>query len=332
MADQRDRDNRTRSAGAPEGDAIGRLLRLAGPRPEVPPEVRERVHAAVRGEWRAAVRRRRIFRWRFPGALAAAVVLAVALASRGPIEPAAPIATVSQVAAVDSAPAGGSFAPGDRIYAGDPIETGGYGVALAARNGLSLRLSAGTSASFASSGELILQAGRVYADTGDALFRERIVTVRTPVGSATDIGTRFAVEYLDGDMSVAVRHGRVDVAHRQESYTAAAGERLRIIDDTIVTFEEISPADSSWDWTAALAPAFDIESHTLLDFLKWAARETGKELVFENEDVRIATMGTRPFGSISDLTPTEAVHAVLPTTSFGYRMDEQQIVITAPAQ
>jgi hypothetical protein len=307
-------------------DSIAQLLRLAGPRPEVPPEVQQRVHDAVCAEWRGTVRQRRTFRWGLPIALAAAVLLAIGLAKRVPEVRIAPIATVAMVGSDAGALASG-LASGDAIYPGDVIATDAFGIALSTKNGLSLRLDAGTTATFESIDELALRKGRIYVDNGEAVYANNSITVRTSVGSATDIGTRFAVAFLNGDMNVAVRDGTVDVTDGRGSYTAEAGDLLTLTADADVVFDELAPYDSSWAWAEALAPTFDIENRTLLDFLKWASRETGKELVFADDITRMYAMDTTLHGSVSDLTPSEALESVLPTTRFTYRPNARQIVI-----
>ncbi len=316
-------------SNATDGDAIARLMRLAGPRPEVPRDVRERVHAAVQKEWRSSVRQRRTFRWGIPAALAATVVIAIAVASRGPEIRVAPVATVAFV----GGGAGGGYSVGDEIRPGEAVVTEDDGISLALKNGLSVRFAAGSEATFASVEELSLRTGQVYADTGDTIYDDRSITIRTDLASVTDVGTRFAVSYLDGDMSVAVREGRVDVSHRHGTYSAETGDRLILGASDDVVLEEVSPEDEYWEWAANLAPAFDIENRPLLDFLKWASRETGKELVFESEDIRLDAMSTRLSGSVSDLelTPAQAVDVVMPTTRFGWRVDEGRIVISRPS-
>jgi hypothetical protein len=328
MADHENTDN-----GASDGtrssardDSLARLLRLAGPRPTVPPDVQERVHDAVRNEWRSTVRQRRTLWWGVPVALAATIVLAVALTSRGPEVRIAPIATVAVVDGNADASVG-LPSLGDEIYPGDAITTGDHGMALAVTNGLSLRFAAGTTATFDSIEELTLRTGRVYADTGQSIYDDRSITVHTGVGSAKDVGTRFAVAFLDGDMKVAVREGKVDVSGHRDSYTAEEGDLLILQPNDGVVFDKVPAYDSSWDWAEALAPAFDIENRSVLDFLKWAARETGKELVFENEDVRKAAMVSYLSGSVSGFTPAEAVDSVMPTTNFEHRIDAQRIII-----
>lgn len=308
------------------GDSIATLMRLAGPRATVPLHVEQRVHAAVRQEWRGTVRRRRVFRWSIPFALAATVFLVVTLSSRGPDVNVAPVATVVQLEGAAGLESNGPSIA-EEVYPGDVIETGDYGMSLAGKNGLSLRLGAETTATFGSSRELTLIAGRIYVDTGLSAEDDRSITVLTGLGSATDIGTRFAVTYLDGDMSVAVRDGRVDVSDNRQSYRAESGEKLTLMPNDAIVRERIPAHDSSWDWAMALAPAFEINDRSLLEFLEWASHETGKELVFESDAVRIATMETRLRGSVADFTPVEAVDSVLPTTRFEYRIDARQIVI-----
>jgi hypothetical protein len=320
----------TKHEGSPDGasgdkDSIAELLRLAGPRPDVPADVRQRVHDAVQAEWRSTLRQRRTLRWGVPLALAATVILGIALSSRVPEIRVPPIATVALVEGDENLP--GGLSTGDAIFPGDAISTDDSGVALTYNNGLSLRLDAGTAASFDSIEEVTLLAGRIYADTGEPVYDDTSITIRTSVGSATDIGTLFAVEHLDGDMSVAVREGRVDVSGSGRSYTAEAGDMLTLKANDDVVFDKVTPYDDAWDWTETLAPTFEIENRPLADFLKWAARETGRELVFENDDTRLAAMSTRLHGSVSGFTPSEAVASVLPTTSFEYSIDERRILI-----
>jgi hypothetical protein len=335
MANQQNSDSETSGSGSrpPAKDSIAELVRLAGPRPAVPPQVQQRVYKAVQAEWRSTLRQRRTFYWGLPVALAAVVLLAVALTGRGPDVRIAPIATVVLVDGDAGSPVG-SLSPGDAVYPGDAISTGENGLSLAANNGMSLRFAAGTKATFVSMDELTLHAGRMYADTGPAVYDSRSITVHTRVGSVRDIGTRFSVDYADGNMSVAVREGRVDVSDSRGAYTAETGEILKLQPGADVIRDRMAVYDSSWDWAAALAPAFDIQNRSLLDFLKWAARETGKELVFEDDSARVAAMKTVLRGSVAGFTPVEAIGPVVSTTRFAYRVrvDAQQIVIGEAAR
>ena len=331
--DDRSRERKTDgNGGAPGNDSVARLIQLAGPRPVIPDDVRMRVHAAVRREWQGGYQRRRTLRWGIPFALAAAVAVAVVTFVRAPELAVAPIATVVRVDDAAGGAGSADLLPGTLVYPGARLSTGAQGAALALNNGLSVRLQAGTSVTFESIESVILDGGLLYADTGQSIYDDRSITIHTPLGSASDVGTQFAVGLDDGEMRVAVREGKVDVAAGPNSWTAEAGEMLTIAPDSNATFAGISRYDGSWDWASSLAPAFDIDNRSVLDFLKWVSRETGRELVFESEAVRLAAMRTTLNGSIEDFTPIEAVASVLPTTRFGYRIEAQRIVISDPGR
>jgi ferric-dicitrate binding protein FerR (iron transport regulator) len=327
MADERSAGGKASGGGPPADDSIARLLRLAGPRPPVPPDVRDRVHRAVREEWRREVRRQRARRWGFrivPAALAASVLVAVILGGRVPFGEDAPVATVSLVSGGT-----GTLAPGDAVHRGDSLATGNGGVALTFGNGLSLRLAADTTAIVEEADEVTLVAGRLYADTGPATGADRSLTVHTELGSARDRGTQFAVGYAAGAMTVAVREGSVAVDAHDTSYSAEAGEKLTLEPDAEPRYEELPPHDPAWDWAAALAPPFDIERRPLIEFLQWAARETGRELVFASDAARVAAMVNRLSGTVEGLTPAEAIEAVRPTIpSFVLGMDDRRLVVS----
>ncbi|MCW9078120.1 MAG: hypothetical protein OQK74_02965, partial [Gammaproteobacteria bacterium] len=65
----------------------------------------------------------------------------------------------------------------------------------------------------------------------------------------------------------------------------------------------------------------------LLDFLKWASRETGRELRFESDESRMLAMRTDVYGSVTGLTPDEALEAILSTTMLEYRIELDKVVL-----
>lgn len=331
-----------------DDETMERLLRLAGPRARIPGDIEARVYERVHREWQAASRppdgarvyrhvrrewqkdttRRRVRRWALPVALAASLVLAVTLVLQPP--PAAPgrvaIGTVARV--VDAAAAGELPAAGQPVYAGDVLATGnGQKLSVVINGAASLRLDENTTLAAVARDEFRLESGRVYADTGDFMYRDHGLVVHTPLGTATDVGTQFSVRVAAERLDVAVREGRVDVSRGADEFVAVAGERLRLHGDDTAQMDTIAPHDPYWDWTAALAPVFDIENKSLLDFLRWAARETGRELVFEDNELRMSAMRTDLHGSVADFEPLEAVASVLATTNFRYRLEADRIVI-----
>jgi ferric-dicitrate binding protein FerR (iron transport regulator) len=331
-----------------DDETLARLLRLAGPREAIPDDVEERVYASVLEEWKNSTslpeptriygkvhrewrRRNRlqtIRRWTLPVALAASVVLAIT-ALLQPVEPVAVAPTVGTVArSVDAGNDGGLPNVGDRLYAGDVLQTGtGDGVSVALVDAVSLRIDENSRLEVIDSGHYRLASGRIYVDSGNFLYRENHLQIDTQWGAVTDVGTQFVVAAVAGQLEVAVREGRVDITQDGTARMAVAGERLRIDASGDAVVDAIESHTDFWSWATELAPPFDIENKSLLDFLRWAARETGRELVFEDQDLRMSAMRTDLHGSVAGFQPMEAIESVLATTSFRYRIESDRIII-----
>lgn len=327
-------------------EAMARLLRVAGPRAAVPADAESRVYAKVLKEWQTSTAEpdsARVYdivhqswkrdtaiatvrRWVLPIALAASAALVAIFMSQPEQLPPVAVGTVAKVV---SPSAGGSVLTlGDEIYRGMTIETGaGQGISFLLARNESLRLAANSTLRVDASDQFTLLSGRVYADTGDLVYRDGGLRIDTPFGAVSDIGTQFAVSLQDGTLDVAVREGRVDVRRESEKFVAMSGERLKLEGQGAATVSPLALTDDFWDWTTELAPAFDIEGKSLLDFLKWASRESGRILFFEDAELRMAAMRTELHGSVSDVLPLEAVESVIATTSFRYRIDSDRIII-----
>jgi ferric-dicitrate binding protein FerR (iron transport regulator) len=330
-----------------EDQTLARLLKLAGRSDPIPSTVEERVYEAVRREWEAStaqpdkdrvyrnVRREwhrtsarsRVRRWAMPLAIAASAVLAIAVIMQPPPPVPANVALGEVVRTVDAG--NPALREGSKIFAGDTVASGsagGLGIILA--GGESIRLDRETTVAFDGRHRLRLIDGRVYADTGNFVYRDKALVIETDSGRVMDVGTQFSVDARGGSLDVAVREGRVDVRSDGQEHVAVAGERLLLERGQPAKFEEVTPHDDYWGWVSALAPAYDIENRSLLDFLRWAARETGRELVFEDNELRMSAMKTDLHGSVEDFQPDEAIAAVLATTNFRYRIADDRIVIS----
>lgn len=326
MNDDFDKDETRDDPLDDPADTVARLMHLAGPRTRIPADRQSRVHDKVRQEWLRATRKKKAARWAVPLALAASLLVALSVTTRLPEVQAPAIGTIAYIAG-DGNGGNLSLAVGDVVHAGDLVESGEQGLSVSLRGDVSLRIDAGTAIRFDRQHEFTLLAGRIYADSGERIYRDSQLTIHTANGSVTDVGTQFSVEFGDDQLEVAVREGRVDVRDDQETHVAVAGESVSILPNDEVTRRAIAPYDESWKWASSLAPAYVIEDQSLLDFLKWASRETGKELVFANDELRMAAMGTTLFGSVDDFTPQQAAESVLATTRFTYRITQQSIAI-----
>lgn len=304
-------------------EAMARLLKLAGPRPAIDRDIEARVYGRVRDEWAASTGRRRVaVRWLVPLTLAASLLLALTLTWETAEPPPVRIGTVAR------ATGAAAIAAGNAVYAGDTLSAGDTGgISLLLDRGTSLRLDAGSTLVADGRNDFTLLTGRVYADTGEFIYRDSSLRISTPAGTVTDIGTQFAVSIHGEDLDVAVREGRVEVTADGDTLAAIAGQRLSIPASGAAYRDALSPTDEYWQWAVELAPVFDIENRTLLDFLKWAARETGRELVIDDTNLRREVTATVLHGTVDGFTPSEAARSVLATTAFAYRIEPTRIVI-----
>jgi len=302
------------------------VLRGAGRRREPPPELMQSVRFAVEMEWRAAVTRRRRLR-RSVGmgvSVAAAIVVAAAVAwtYRALVSPAEEVASVSLVSGSVRARVG-VFTGWQPLAAHAPVRvherlaTGPQGrAALSLPHDVSLRLDHDTRVRIEASGRITLEAGAVYVDAGPGPARgSRGLQIATPFGILRHVGTQYQARLGATGVRVAVREGAIELdtsgGARQR---ANAGEQMLVSSTGVVSRSAISPYDESWSWTSTVAPGFSIDGHTVSEFLAWAARELGRDVVFADRAAESEASRVRLSGSIAGLTPSDALAAVLPTT------------------
>ncbi len=326
--------------------SLENLLRLAGERPEIPLSIESRVHHRVQEEWRASTaapngdrvyaevrdtwrrdaRRSRILRWIVPIGAAASAVLAFVLLSQPERIPPAAVATVAGVVTPTSFVS--AYEEGSIVYEGDLVSTGpGGGVSLLLARNVSLRIDENTRIKVDGADQFALLEGRVYADTGQFIYRDGGLQIDTPFGVVSDVGTQFTVSSNDASMDISVREGRVEIFTGSEIHAARMGQRLTLERGEGASVASLDTHDPYWHWIAGLTPAFDTSNKSLLDFLKWAARETGRELRFKSDESRMFAMRTDVHGSVAGLTPDEALLAILSTTSLIYEIESDKIVL-----
>jgi hypothetical protein len=300
------------------------LLRAAGPRVQPPAGMAREVRAAVEAEWRDIVAARQPRR-RFAPWLAAASVATLAVGAwfvtsqvmQGP----AAIASVARVTGGVEYRHGqdGSWQPlqaASTLQRGDDIRTAADGrVALQFTGGLDVRLDAATTLAMDDAGTVRLAAGRVYVDAGTASAASRDFVVATTLGQVRHLGTQYMAGLDRGaGLVVAVREGSVAVEGGREPVIARAGESLTLGHDGRVARGTVAAHDEHWAWVQSIVPGFDIEGRSLDEFLGWAARETGRQLVYGSADAAREAERIELKGSVSGLPPEAAVAAVLTTT------------------
>jgi ferric-dicitrate binding protein FerR (iron transport regulator) len=203
-------------------------------------------------------------------------------------------------------------------------------VALA--GGGNLRVARASAIKLISSNAVELDRGELYVDIPPADRPRETFMVITPAGEFRHVGTQFAVAIVGGATRLRVREGTVRW-HAAEGdsadTTVDAGTEVMIERGKAVTRQEISAAGRDWAWAEAMAPDMDIENRPLLEFLSWAARETGRTLVLGDDAARRQAATIRMHGNVRGLTTIEALHAVMAATSLRFELPEGAIRVSS---
>lgn len=326
----------------PERDAgIEELLQQVGSRHEPAPDVMNDVRDAVHAEWRAIVRTRK--RQRFIGYAMAAGVACAALTAAYTLRTVAPanlpVATIARIDGHLSTGDNESEAVGGRIIVGSSVRTAADSrAAFDFGNGVSVRADADSSFTVAAADTLVLEQGALYVDAATnagATPPRSELKIETAAGSVRHLGTQYQVRQHRDDVVVTVREGRVEISGAHGKNVGDAGEQLQLTQSGNVQRSRILPQDASWQWAVNAAPTFRIADQPVAAFLSWAARETGRKLVYESAAAESLARSIKLSGSIDGLNAEAALAAVLPTTSLRWHKtadDSIHITIAAPIE
>ena len=324
--------------GDPDDAGIEQLLREAGVRDLPPPAVMEEVRDAVHSEWRQMVGQR-ARRKHVIGYAIAAGVAAVAVATTFTVlfiaKPSMTLAQVERVAgSLEVDPAGfgewHTVAPGEQVKTGDTLRTDeGSSAALDFGDGVSVRIDAGSLIEITAPDRLALDHGGLYVDAAPRAAGSKMhpLVVETPYGSVRHLGTQYQVRASRTGIEVSIREGRVQIENAAGKHTGDAGEQLLVAREGELSRGTVAPNDPSWQWAVRIAPALDIEHQPLTAFLDWVARETGKQVVYATPQLQLAASQLILRGSVDELSPEQALTAVLAPTAFSQRETSTTIEI-----
>jgi ferric-dicitrate binding protein FerR (iron transport regulator) len=318
---------------------LAALLAAAGARSRATPEAMASVRAAVESEWRATVaarQRRRPFNgW---AAAAGVAVAAVAVWIARPTYPPADavVASVTRVVGEVQQDSGdgrwSAIGASGPVTAGTRLRTGEGGrVALRLTDGVELRLDAGTLVALEDAEHASLSQGAVYVDSrSESGATGAAFELETPAGKVRHLGTQYQARLAGDGLRVAVREGRVQVGTSTGAVQGAAGEQL-VIGSAGIERSALAPNAADWAWLAAVTPPFTLEGRSVEDFLAWAARETGRVVVFASHEAAERARAVTLSGTVEGLSPDEAVAAVLSTTTLRAQIETGRIRVESVA-
>jgi ferric-dicitrate binding protein FerR (iron transport regulator) len=321
-----------------QDDDLRQVLVSAGARERPPVEIEREVRENLRTEWRGIVAEKRRHARRRTGFALAAGVLAAAIgvwiAAPRPTGPAVALGTLT-VATGEVRTTTGLFDRWKPIVAGAPLrsgqslETGSTGrSALMLPGGVAARMDHDTRLTLAGAGEIELERGALYVDAGSGPAVMTRLDVVTPRGFVRHVGTQYEVRLVGSDVRLRVREGRVEWQSRDGGREQSlAGEQLTIAGDGTVRRQPAPIYGESWNWVVEAAPGIDIEGLLLADFLNWAARELGREIRYDHPETAEEAATVVLHGSISGLTPADAMQAVLATTHLRVEVADRGVVV-----
>jgi FecR protein len=215
---------------------------------------------------------------------------------------------------------------GDLLYCGDELATRGPG-RISLSSGDNLRVNADTELRFLGPGEVELLRGMIYIDHPPAAARSSQLRIRTRAGTVEHVGTAFEVFSNERIVRVRVREGEVRLRNSSGDILARAGTELIAGPDGHLTRGAVPLNGDPWHWVFALAPNYEIEGRSLLDFLEFESRELGYRLVFADQHARDVAERTILHGTVHGRAPLEAVNSVLATTSLTYAIHDNTLQV-----
>lgn len=320
-------------------DALEELLRQASPRPAPSHEDEIAVRAAVQAEWRDLTSSRRTRR-RFLLYGIAATVLISAIAVLGILR--SPVVDPVQVAIIEKS-IGPVYVLGEQavlrktgdlsnIVSGQTIVTGeGAGLALEWGQGGSVRIDENSRVEFTDGQVVYLEKGRVYFDSRSSTLiagtdHASVFILKTPIGEIRHVGTQYMTEVNGDALVVSVREGEVSVDGIRHDRAVRSGQQMRMSGSQQPSVLSIGRSGEAWNWVNRITPPVNVEGRSVYEFLVWASREMGLELVLTDAANSVARdallMGT------INTSPAEALPLRLATAAMDWRIDEGVIYIS----
>tara|TARA_R110001599_G_scaffold289553_1_gene492505 strand:- start:16964 stop:17971 length:1008 start_codon:yes stop_codon:yes gene_type:complete len=312
-----------RDPATPEDDNIARLLRAAGPRKQLPPDMQQRWEQQFRAELKPVLERRGHSRrnWIMGLCASLAVVAVTIVLLQRPSPAVGPQILVSHINGdsqlLQPDAAAQKMVTGQQLEVGSTVNTGADGIVALKYGHYDLRINCDTRL-LIEEDQLVLQSGELYASDYGFNGTAPQLSIRTAHGVIRDIGTQFTVVTSADSTVTTVRRGAVILDTGQQELRAdpkhGYASRL-IVDGTLqVREEQVASSGADWDWIYFGGTNFTLEGSIAYDFLQWSVGESGQQLEFASPGAETLARTTRLHGDISGLNPEQAVLPVLAST------------------
>ena len=129
-----------------------------------------------------------------------------------------------------------------------------------------------------------LHSGRAYID---ASVQNASVTIVTPFGEITDIGTQYEVRVTTDTLHIIMREGTTKITTPSQviyaSTSADLGDSLTLDHAGNTQTQHIAKSDEHWQWILNTEADFNLYNASPDELLQWASRITGKEVIYASQ-------------------------------------------------
>lgn len=323
-----------------DSNSLDKILEHAELRQPAPEIIRARAFRRLHDHWQTTTRRQRVLRKAGPWAMAAGVLLSIALVlNLGDIGPQVASISVAKVNRVTGETAVLVTATGDQAAIQADTELRTFAelatgeksrIALTWNEGGTLRLDTNTNVALVSPTEIRLIKGAVYYDSYDYESQSSAtadaITIATPYGEISHVGTQFSVRIQENSLLLRVREGMAQIASDVE--ISLIGEETEgLFDSQGITLEQhVNPYGESWRWAEEIAPLFSASGKSPKEVLAWIGRETGRKLVYASpESLELAQ--SQKISGLESVSPEQALLAIPYATQLTYRESAGSIEI-----
>lgn len=307
------------------------LIRRAGPRPALPPDLEQRLFDAAHADWQATLRHRRRVRATYAAAAVVAVFVVTSLIAlwdqARDASHALVVTTSSGRVTVQRDGDDRLVEVGSRVLSGDVVRTASAsGAVLRRDDGLEVRV--GERAELAWNGPTArVSAGRLYVESHAASPDDAPLVLEAGRVRIAHLGTEYLVDAATPATVVAVRDGAVAVSTAADRTVVRAGDAVRVRGDALEPVAAATAVD--WSWADALGAPLAIEGRTVDDALAEAARRAGVGVRYVDSATRSRARRVTLHGPALQLAPGEAIRAVLTAGGFAGRIEAGAVVVRA---
>jgi ferric-dicitrate binding protein FerR (iron transport regulator) len=314
-----------------------RVLREGFKASGLTPEALQRIRAATEQEWRSVTQSPARRGWRTAGIAASVAVLVAGVGGAYlAMNTGAGNGAVLGVLAASESPGISQnrwlqpdvvLVSGSKLRAGQSFDVRGDS-RVTLEGGGNMRIARATVVDVNAENSVHIQRGELYVDIPPGSRASDSFRVVTDAGEFRHQGTQFAVAIVAGETRLRVREGTVVWRAAAGDSAIDAGTEVLIDRDGKATRRAIGTAGRDWAWTESMTPEMAIDDRPLLDFLEWYARETGRKLLID-DSARRQSADIRMHGNVDGLTLSEALSAVMATTSLRYELPEGVIRVSS---